>query len=468
MSGLAHVLDPALVAARLADWLPGQRWFAGKQRGIAAVAARVLDDFGPESARVQLWLADVTYQDGAGDSYQVPISVSPTPAEHLTHALIGEIGQADGTVWHLYDAVWDRTVTGAWLEGIAAESNGGAIAFHRLVGADAIPVDSTSTVLTGEQSNTSLVYGDQAILKVFRRLESGINPDIEIHAALGRTGGRHLARLLGYVETTAGPEEAPTSLAMLQQFMTTATDGWELAKISVRDLMAEADLHAAEAGGDFAGEAFRLGVATAEVHADLAAALGTERLTATDMRARADEMLASLAQAELVVPQIHEVADRLRGAYEAFAVSEPLLAQRIHGDLHLGQVLRTTQGWIVLDFEGEPVRSISSRRERDSALRDVAGMMRSFDYAANHQVIDSGSTPQSTYRAVEWSERNRTAFCDGYTDASGHDPRAAAVQLRAFEADKAVYESVYESRNRPAWLPVPLASLGRLTIESPS
>jgi maltokinase len=174
-------------------------------------------------------------------------------------------------------------------------------------------------------------------------------------------------------------------------------------------------------------------------------------------------MLARLEEAIAVVPHLGEVAPRLRDAYEAFAVSEPLVVQRVHGDLHLGQVLRTEQGWVVLDFEGEPVRSIESRRARDSSLRDVAGMMRSFDYAANHQVIDSGSTPQTNYRAKEWSERNRDAFCSGYARASGSDPRDSAVLLRAFEADKAVYEAVYEARNRPAWLPVPLASLGRLS-----
>ena len=163
------------------------------------------------------------------------------------------------------------------------------------------------------------------------------------------------------------------------------------------------------------------------------------------------------------------VADGLREFYEAFAQSPPILVQRVHGDLHLGQVLRSVSGWTVLDFEGEPVKSIASRREMDSPLRDVAGMLRSFDYAGYHQIVDSGSTTQSNYRAAEWADRNREAFQAGYAQGAGEviDERAL-VLLRAFEADKAVYEAAYEARNRPAWLAVPLASLGRLVTPASS
>jgi maltokinase len=197
------------------------------------------------------------------------------------------------------------------------------------------------------------------------------------------------------------------------------------------------------------------------------------------MRARADAMLDRLEETLVLVPDLARVADGLRASYEAFASSPPMTVQRVHGDLHLGQVLRTVRGWTVLDFEGEPVKSIANRREPDSPLRDVAGMLRSFDYAAYHQIVDLGSTSQRNYRAAEWADRNRAAFQAGYAsaaDASGtaaagandlHDltqPTAgdAEVLLRAFEADKAVYEAAYEARNRPAWLAVPLASLGRL------
>jgi maltokinase len=315
--------------------------------------------------------------------------------------------------------------------------------------------------LSAEQSNTSLVYGDVAILKVFRRLEPGLNPDIEIHAALGERGSRHVAKLLG--DVNAELESQTWSLAMLQEFMTTATDGWQLATSSVRDLMAEGDLHAEEAGGDFAAEAHRLGVSTAEVHADLAAAFGTTVLGKAELAERAAAMTARLKAALAEVPELAEVADGLREAYAEFGdLPDQVVAQRVHGDLHLGQVLRTSHRWVILDFEGEPAKTISDRQAKDSPIRDVAGMLRSFDYAARHQLIDMGSTPQSEFRAAEWAERNRSAFCAGYAEGGGQDPKEAAVLLRAFEADKAVYESVYEARNRPHWLPIPLASLHRL------
>jgi maltokinase len=222
-------------------------------------------------------------------------------------------------------------------------------------------------------------------------------------------------------------------------------------------------LHADEAGGDFAAEAHRLGLAVAETHADLAAAFGTGAATSEQLRARAEAMQGRLARASAIVPDLEKVSDALTAIFAAVAdIAEPVPTQRIHGDLHLGQALRTVYRWVLIDFEGEPMAAIESRREMDSPLRDVAGMLRSFDYAGYHRVVELGNDPQLTYRANEWSERNRNAFCEGYAEAGGGDPRDHDVLLRAFEADKAVYEAVYEARNRPGWLAIPLASLNRL------
>jgi len=271
---------------------------------------------------------------------------------------------------------------------------------------------------------------------------------------------------------TAQANGVATSLAMLQEFLSAATDGWELAKASVRDLLAEADLPADEAGGDFAGEASRLGVATAEVHADLAAAFGTSALSREELRTRAAAMHERLSTTLGIVPQLAEVEAGLRAAFDAFdafdsfdavaAEAGEIVTQRIHGDLHLGQVLRTAAGWIVLDFEGEPSSPLSMRKAFRSPLRDVASMLRSFDYAAGHQLVGLPPNPQLAYRASEWTRRNRDAFCAGYAEASGHNPYTQLALLRGFEADKAVYEAVYEARNRPSWLGIPLASLSRL------
>jgi maltokinase len=447
----------------LAAWIPNQRWFAGKGRA-ASVSARVLAPLADAAPPVEIWLADVRYNDESVETYQIPLVFRNEPIESLGHALVG-IHDQDGTSVWIYDALHDKEVTGTWVASIRVAGNAteGPLHYVRTSDEDSVPVGTTSLALNGEQSNTSLVFDDSAILKVFRRLEAGYNPDIEIHEALGRFGSKHVAKLLGYVSAQIPGTSEPTSLAMLQEFMTTATDGWSLAKISVRDLMAEADLHADEAGGDFSAEAYRLGVATAEVHVDLTQAFGTEVLTTTALRARANDMRKRLDAALLVVPQLQPVAAGLLATYDALAsLEEPVVVQRIHGDLHLGQVLRTALRWVMLDFEGEPSKSIEDRRAADSPMRDVAGMLRSFDYVAHHQLVDVGGTPQTHYRANEWADRNRGAFCSGYSEAGGLDPREHSLLLRAFEADKAVYETVYETRNRPSWVAVPLASLSRL------
>jgi len=251
---------------------------------------------------------------------------------------------------------------------------------------------------------------------------------------------------------------------MAQAFLPVASDGWALALASVRDLYAEGDLHPDEVGGDFAGEAHRLGAATASVHADLARVLPATPADDSWLVDTAAQMRARLDAACRVVPELTEHAAALRATYDAFATaSAAITLQRIHGDLHLGQVLRTAAGWTILDFEGEPARPLAERTRPSTPLRDVAAMLRSFDYAARSLLLDGQEDSQLAYRAGEWSDRNRAAFCDGYGEESGQDPRAVPELLRALEADKAVYETVYEARNRPGWLSIPLRSLDRIT-----
>jgi maltokinase len=162
----------------------------------------------------------------------------------------------------------------------------------------------------------------------------------------------------------------------------------------------------------------------------------------------------------------------LRSAFDELTrVTHPVVVQRVHGDLHLGQTLRTVKGWKIVDFEGEPAKPLAERMRPDSAWRDVAGMMRSFDYAAHAVEVDLDADQEAhaqiAYRAGEWAERNRTEYLAGYVEALdrpadqglAHDEQAL---LRAYEIDKAVYETVYEARNRPSWLDIPLAAVGRL------
>src|SRR3954454_12871405 len=239
--------------------------------------------------------------------------------------------------------------------------------FHP-AGVGYIPEGVPGDIVSTEQSNTSLVYGQEAILKLFRRLEPGLNPDVEVHDALRQTNNEHIAPLLGHIEIDdPDPANPPATVAMLQTFVPNASDGWRLATASVRDLYAEADLHADEVGGDFAADSERLGAATASVHADMAAVLPTEAADDDWYATVAGQMVERLEAATEVVPQLAEHAEGLRALYEAVADSrEPVVRQRVHGDLHLRQVLRTQTGWIVLDFGGEPARPLAARRELDS------------------------------------------------------------------------------------------------------
>jgi maltokinase len=229
-------------------------------------------------------------------------------------------------------------------------------------------------------------------------------------------------------------------------------------------LFAEGDLHADEVGGDFAGESERLGAATAEVHALLAAALPSRTATTQELADSAARMTAQLDVALQVVPALEPFAGSLRATFAALPEvgRQHITAQRIHGDYHLGQVLRVDSGWVLLDFEGEPARPLAERTALASPLRDVAGMLRSFDYASRFLLQDRAEPGNLAYRADEWAQRNRTAFCDGYAASAGADPRDSLQVLNAFELDKAVYEVLYEARHRPAWVNIPLAAIERL------
>jgi len=457
--------------ASLERYLGRQRWFAGKGRSWQVARTRTLGWLRHDHPGVRIVLVTVSYDGGDTETYQLPLVERHEQVELLAHALVAE-GERDGRRVFLYDAMHDKEVTGLWLEGIAHEKNADGWAFHRDPSVAHTPPGGASIVIGTEQSNTSVIFGDSIILKVFRKVSPGLNPDIEVHAALAAAGSTHIAPLLGWLEGgwafDDGAEEPSdsletASLAMAQVFLHNATEGWEMAKTSVRDLYGEADLHAHEVGGDFASEAFRLGVATAEVHQSLARALPTAVLDAKDLASMAQGMRARLARAAADVDALAPYAPALDAAFADLGdVEESVPVQRIHGDFHLGQVMRTLEGWRLLDFEGEPARPLEQRRGLDSPLKDVAGMLRSFDYAARHLLAEYAHGPQREYRANEWAGRNRNAFCKGYSDASGRDPRDSAVLLRAFETDKAIYEVVYEARNRPGWLAIPMSAIARL------
>jgi maltokinase len=465
----------------LASWIPQQRWFGGKDREVERVRLlrhTVLASPGSDSPAVHHLIVAVD-QPERSEAYQLILSVYPVSVPALAHVRIAELDWGCS-----YDALYDPYAAGLLLQYLANADRIGALTFLPEPAAS-IPLGQRSTVLTGEQSNTSVVYGDIALLKVFRRLQVGTNPDIEVHRALTRAGTSGIAPLLGsidgeWVDPTSGAA-VTGSLGMLQRFLDMAIDGWVRATTSVRAWVAGT-------GGGFTTESEQLGAATAEVLQVMARVLPHGTWDDTDVGKLAEAMHARLSAALARVPALGKYAAGLRAAYDALNnVATPLPVQRVHGDLHLGQVLQTSSGWVLVDFEGEPAKPLAERVALQPVARDLAGMLRSFEYAARHLLVESpfrdpdagpgaepdpernpepdtepDPEPDIVRRADQWANDNRDAFCAGYARRAGRDPRSDGVLLRAFEADKAVYEAVYEANNRPHWLPIPIATLERL------
>ncbi|MFI8259147.1 maltokinase [Streptomyces sp. NPDC085665] len=422
----------------LRDWLPLQRWFAGKGRRIGRLRMISAADLLPpgSSPRLVHLLLDVD-----GDCYQLLLGVRPALPPALAPALIGRAEQGPYAGQCVYEGLGDPRLAALLLERLRAPGTVGPLRFDRDPMA-LIPAALAPRPLSGEQTNSSLIYGDSYILKVFRRVGPGVNPDLELPRALAAAGCARVPAPVAWYEA-ALPGGEPLTLGVLQPYLRGSDDGWQLALGRLR------------AGADFTAEAHALGRATAEVHSALADALPTVALGPEQTARLASGMTARLAATAREVAALRPYEAGLRGAFDALAASRGagVPAQRIHGDLHLGQTLRTADGsWALIDFEGEPARPLADRRRPEPAVRDIAGILRSFDYAArSHRPF-----------APAWADACRAAFCEGYARTTGRDPREDLVLLRAYETDKAVYEARYESRHRPDWLHVPMAAIRRL------
>jgi maltokinase len=434
------VIDPGPLAAALAEHLPRQRWFDGGEQPaeLRSVSQEVLGEGWPA-------LVHVLVETGTG-RWQLVLALRPAgqwPAslEGKPEAVVGELDTEQGRAL-VYDALVDADLGVPLLERVAPD----------------VRAERARPLLGVEQSNSSVIFDEAVILKLYRRLLDGPNPDAEVTRALARAGFDNVAEPLGQWQMDG------MDLAVVNRFLSNGTDGFHLALTSLRDLYG-ARGEPGEAGGDFAPDARRLGIITARMHVALAAAFGAGP---ADPAAWADEAERSLEGVDL--------GDVDAGAARApFAALRRLddagTSVRTHGDYHLGQVLRTDAGWFVLDFEGEPLRSLEERRRATSPLRDVAGMLRSLHYAAAvalRQWNDDGDE-QVVLLADAWERHNAFAFLEGYAAAEGIDEllpaeeEARAVVRRAFELEKAVYEVRYERAHRPEWVGIPLTAVRRLT-----
>ncbi|MGR2752859.1 maltokinase N-terminal cap-like domain-containing protein [Agromyces arachidis] len=455
-------MDSAVAA--IAEWMPGQRWFGGKGHAprLREIGSWELPTDEP-GARVR----SVLLMDDASQPpvlYQVPIVERATAAPEASAHLIGVLD--DGT--RLYDGPHDPAFTDALLElivrGGRAVAHGAWAAGHYSGAADAAPktAGARASVLTGEQSNTSIVYypagGRPVICKVYRQLHHGENPDVTLQTALARSGSRHVPASVGDVvgewdDVGRTDGRARGHLAFAQEFLPGVKDAWRMA------------LLAAAAGEDFADDARALGTAVAEVHLSLGTLFEREPASPELVDAVTGAWARRLDIGVAEVPALAPERSTIEAFYgRARAGAWPEL-QRIHGDLHLGQVIKSAgRGWLILDFEGEPMRPMHERRQPDLPVRDVAGMLRSFDYVAGASELVH---PETAEQARAWAASARQAFLDGYVSASGMDLGRYRDLLAAFELDKAVYEAIYETRNRPDWAPIPLRAIAKLLEGGP-
>lgn len=473
---------PFGIEEAIGGFLGRQRWFSGDPD--AAEGAAIVDwEWLAKGEPALLWLL----VEAAGVVYQVPVGLrqaeaAATALEGHDRSLIAVVQGERGELV-AYDALVDPECCIALASAV--------IDFHA---GRARPVGA-------EQSNSSVVFDDRAIMKVFRRPLEGPNPEVEVAEALDRVGFNHLPAPLGYWR------RKERDLAVAQEFLVGGAEGWAMALTSLRDLLANetsgsavplagtsappphpapgrpagddesgpadpVERTVAEAGGDFGFEAVRLGEMTAKLHGAMADAFGSAPADAAEWARSIGAQLDRLAtrpDVEGLVVQPAEVVQMASPFLERLAsIVRPGQICRVHGDFHLGQVMRSEVGWFVLDFEGEPSRPLAERRASTSPLKDVAGMVRSFHYASAVALDERGpSGSQTALLASGWERRNRRAFIDGYL---GNEAAASLLPaehdlytiLAAFELEKAAYELAYELDSRPSWAHIPAAALASL------
>jgi maltokinase len=430
---------------RLIDFIRSRRWFASKTREVTQ--ANVLDRASLHEGEPELnvELVEVVFDTGTHETYQLLTSGKDLDA--------------------LADPRHVRELVHMIRAGVTLPAGEGVLEFRALEGFASLGTELTSArLITSEQSNTSIVFDEELILKVFRRLEPGVNPELELLRFLTEHGFANIAQLAGWYAYVGRPLDA--TLGVLQQYVGDALDGWELALDELES-----------APERFLTRLKRLGEVTGSMHAVLGSVTNDPTFSPEDPSTESLALLTATVDEEISrifveLPEDVEALDPIRGRGEEVRESLALLSHagsfgktiRTHGDLHLGQTLwaQDRGDWVIIDFEGEPARSLAERRRKRSPLRDVAGMLRSFAYAVSAvEILRVATAPEG------WETRAREEFLNGYmqtVDQSLLPAGDAAFNrlLTVFELEKAVYELRYELNNRPEWIHIPVAGILRM------
>jgi maltokinase len=444
----------------LHDWIVSQRWFGSKSREVTHIDVAEVVPLRRDPPLLVLALVEARFGEGTHETYQLPLGLRPA-GEGWEERVILETGG-----WTVYDALADPALGRELLHRIRrgddVNIDGGTLRFRWASSTAAGTAGTVDVRPVGvEQSNSSVVFGEALILKAFRRVEPGVNPELELLRFLSERGFDHIPQLAGWYEVEGRLLDA--TLGILQEYLVGARDGWEFV------------LDGVAAGDDGVLEHLRaLGQVTGEMHTALGAdasdpafapdepSVESLALLTADIDEQIERLFVELPEVDALAPILgrgQDVRERLQMLSHIGAGGNVI---RTHGDYHLGQTMLTDRGWVILDFEGEPARPLPERRLKRSPLRDVAGMLRSFSYAA------AGTAKLRGTEAPEgWEDSARESFLAGYRetiDAALLPPgqQASDQLLAVFELEKAVYELRYELNNRPDWVAIPVAGIVRL------
>src|SRR6266436_4010270 len=498
----------------LPNHIQNSRWFGSKARTFRNLKVTEHLAFSPEADGAQLWFLEVNYLDAPTERYAIPVKITSGEAAHsitqnASHAIVAHFGRRNGAI--LCDAIWDATFRSQLFDAIVQRrtlrAQGGQFVGLTSSGLESQDFDlpATSHVLSAEQSNSSMLFDNKFFLKLYRKLEDGVNPDVEITRFLTeKTDFPNVPAFVGALEYRRAKAE-PTVVCLLQRAVPNEGDVWTLTVDAIgryyeRVLERKADLQNETAppgalleelvGGVYPEKVKLLGQRTGELHLALASrgdnpAFAPEPFNAMAQRSVYQSMRTSLRRAfTFLEKKLSEVPAKFRSeAREVLAAEKEILARekrlldrrtnaakiRIHGDYHLGQLVYTGKDFVILDFEGEPARPLSDRKMKRSALRDVAGMIRSFQYGAYAALWQAAMRKEDVPFLERWADlwyrQTSSLFLQSYLNTTSgakfipKDSEDLQVMLEAYLLDKAVYEIGYELNNRPSWVLIPIRGI---------